>query len=474
MNKTRRDFLKSATIGSGLLFSSFTGYNSIDELNESVGKSYKKAKNRKQLFNMCGYAAPAIPVVRVGFVGIGGRGKGALRRMSRIQGVEIKAICDTKEEAVKAGQELLREAGISKVREYYGSDLEFKKLCESNDIDLVYVTTSWNWHTPVGVYAMEQGKHTAIEVPAARNLEECWQLVETSERTRKHCMQLENCCYDFFEMLTLNMSRQGLFGELVHAEGAYIHTLLDSWVTNKKEWRMIENLRHGNLYPTHGLGPISQCLNINRGDQMQYMVSMSSNDFQMEKSYKERAMQDPFFKQFENKTYRGNMNTSIIRTFKGKTIMVQHDVTTPRVYDRKHLLSGTMGMAQKYPLPAKIAFEHGNDKWINDEQMIELKNKYTPEIIKHIGEIAKSVGGHGGMDFTMDWRLIDCLRNGLPLEQDVYDAAILSVITPLSAWSVVNNSNSIEVPDFTGGSWKTNQPVDLSLKGATTGVIIKK
>lgn len=471
MDTTRRNFIKSAALGTGFLFSSFSGYNNIEELDESVKKLVKKAKNRKQVFNMCGYAAPAIPTVRIAYVGIGGRGKGAVRRMTRIDGVEIVALCDIKPEAVREGQEILQAAGLPKAREYSGDNQIFKEMCESNDIDLVYITTSWDYHTPIAVYAMEHGKHAVSEVPAARTLEECWQLVETSERTRKHFMQLENCCYDFFEMLTLNMSRQGLFGELVHAEGAYIHTLGDSLIKNKKEWRMRENLRNANLYPTHGLGPIAQCLNINRGDQMQYMVSLASDDFQMLKAYHELAQIDPFYKPFDVKSHRGNMITSLIRTHKGKSIMVQHDVTSPRVYDRKHLLSGTKGMAQKYPLPAKIAFSHGNDTWIKESEMKELEKNYTPEIIKHIGEVARSVGGHGGMDFTMDWRLIDCLRNGLPLEQDVYDAALWSVITPLSMWSIVNESNSIHIPDFSGGSWKTNKPLDLKLKGATTKVI---
>lgn len=469
MDTTRRDFIKSAALGTGFLFSSFTSYKSYEELDESVKKLVKKAKNRKQVFNMCGYAAPAISTVRIGFVGIGGRGQGALRRLRRIEGAEIVALCDIKPEAVEQGQILLEEAGLPRAREYSGDNQIYKEMCQSNDIDLVYITTSWDYHTTIAVYAMKQGKHAAAEVPSARNLEECWQLVETSEQTKKHFMPLENCCYDFFEMLTLNMSRLGLFGELVHAEGAYIHTLGDSWINNKKEWRMRENLRNGNLYPTHGLGPISQCLNINRGDQMEYMVSMASDDFQMQKRYNELAEVDPFFRQFAGKGHRGNMITSIIRTHKGKTIMLQHDVTSPRIYDRKHLLSGTEGMAQKYPLPAKIAFKN-METWISDAEMKELEKKYTPAITKHIGEVARSVGGHGGMDFTMDWRFIDCLRNGLPLEQDVYDAAFWSVITPLSIWSIANQSNSIQIPDFSAGSWKTNKPVDLSLKGATTKV----
>ena len=452
------------------MFSSLTGYSHIAELDEAVKNTRKKAEKRKQLFNMCGYAAPPIPTVRLGIVGIGGRGKGALRRISKIKDVEIRAICDIKKEAVNEGQDLLMEAGCQKAREYYGSNQIFKDMCESSDLDLIYIATSWDFHTPVAVYAMEQGKHAAVEVPAARTLEECWQLVETSERTRKHCMQLENCCYDFFEMLTLNMTREGVFGELVHAEGAYIHTLGESHINNKKEWRMKENLRNGNLYPTHGLGPVCQCLDINRGDQLDYMVSMSGNDFQMEKRIKELAEQDEFFKQFAGKPYRSNMNTSLIRTLKGKTIMVQHDITSPRIYDRKHLLSGTLGMAQKYPLPAKIAFEHGKDTWISESEMKELEKKYTPALLKFIGETARSVGGHGGMDFTMDWRLMDCLRNGLPLDQDVYDAALWCVITPLSIWSVMNQSGSIVIPDFSGGSWKTNTPVNLTMQGGTTGL----
>jgi hypothetical protein len=216
------------------------------------------------------------------------------------------------------------------------------------------------------------------------------------------------------------------------------------------------------------LGPIAQAMDINRGDQMEYLTAMQSNDFQMAARAKELAATDSFFSEFANKQYRGNMNTTTIRTFKGKTIMLQHDVTSPRVYSRIHLISGTKGVAQKYPEPGKIATGH---EWLNEEKMKELNEKYTPEIVTHIGEMAKKVGGHGGMDFMMDWRLIDCLRNGLPLDQDVYDAALWSSIAPLSEKSVANRSNSVDVPDFTKGAWKTNKPMELTLKGGgTTGV----
>ena len=311
---------------------------------------------------------------------------------------------------------------------------------------------------------MKKGKHAATEVPAAVTMEECWELVETSEKTRKHCMMLENCCYDFFELLTLNMARNGLFGELVHAEGAYIHDLRDlnfSKTGYADMWRLKENAnRNGDLYPTHGLGPVAQCLNINRGDQFDHLVSMSTNDFMMGDMAKEKAAADPFYQPYVGKQYRGNMNTTIIRTHKGKTIMLQHDVTTPRPYSRIHLISGTKGVAQKYPDPERIAFGHG---WVKQEELKALYEKYTPPIIKRVGELAKKVGGHGGMDFMMDWRLIDCLRNGLPLDQDVYDAALWTSAGLLSEKSVAKKSRTVDVPDFSRGAWKTNKPVDLSL-----------
>src|SRR5204863_3252299 len=340
-------------------------------------------------------------------------------------------------------------------------------LYESNNVDLVYTPTPWHLHTPVAVYAMKHGKHAATEVNVGKTIDQCWEVVETSEKTKKHCMMLENCCYDFFELLTLNMARQGMFGEIVHAEGAYIHDLSRDWLFNKKAyadmWRLKENIgKNGNLYPTHGLGPISQCMNINRGDKFDHLVSMSTNDFTMNDLAKELAMKDDFFKPYVDKPYRGNMNTTLVRTFKGKTVMVQHDVSSPRVYSRIHLISGTKGCASKYPEPEKIAFGH---EWIKEEELKNLYDKYSPPIVKHIGTIAKDVGGHGGMDFIMDWRLIDCLRNGLPLDQTVYDAAAWSSIFALSGASVAARSKTLDVPDFTRGAWKTNKPVNLTLDG---------
>lgn len=473
MSTNRRDFLKKTLIGSGVMATGLT-VPALSFGNEPA--SEKSAIGSKQKFNMSGYAAPRLNKVRIGFVGLGMRGPGAVERMSYIDGVEIVALCDQYEDRVEKIQKLLERQGLPRAKSYSGSKDAWKEMCQHPDIDLIYITTPWEWHTPMAVYAMEHGKHAATEVSAAKTIDECWQLVETSEKTRKHCMMLENCCYDFFELLTLNMARQGYFGEIIHGEGAYIHDLRELNFSKKgyaEMWRLKENqTRNGNIYPTHGLGPICQVMNINRGDQMEYLTSMSSNDFHMAAMANELAGKDSFYNEFAGKKFRGNMNTTTVRTHKGRTIMIQHDVTSPRPYSRIHLVSGTKGMACKWPDPARISNGHG---WIKDEEMKKLQEQYTPEIVKKIGEMAKQIGGHGGMDFMMDWRLIDCLRNGLPLDQDVYDAALWSAIGPLSEKSVANRSNSIDVPDFTNGSWKTNAPVELTLKGGgTTGVKVRK
>jgi hypothetical protein len=444
----------------------------------SILASAKKSHSQK--FNMSGYAAPALPIVRVGVIGLGDRGSGAVERLTNIEGVEIKALCDLRQVAVAGSQKYLKSIGRPAAKEFSGNDNVWKKLIEMPDLDLIYICTPWVWHTPMAVYAMESGKHTTCEVPIARTIDEAWQLVETSEKTKKHCMMLENCCYDFFELLTLNMARNGLFGDIIHGEGAYNHNLMgynfkkpiddrqtDGAYTGM--WRLKENAtRNGNLYPTHGLGPICEVMNINRGDKMEYLSSMSTNDFTMGPHEKLLSANDPFYAEWRASKFRGNMNTTLIRTTLGKTIMVQHDVSSEQPYSRIHLVKGTQGMAVKYP-KQMIAL---GESWAKDDEMKTITEKYTPEIVKRVGELAKKVGGHGGMDFIMDWRMIDCLRNGLPLDQNVYDGALWSSVAPLSEWSVANRSQSIDVPDYTGGSWKTNKPHGINLEtGGSTKVL---
>lgn len=475
MKNNRRNFLKLSSLagiglaGSGILPGCTTTKNGKVPSNLDAIR-VQASKNHTQRFNMNGYAAPAIDTVRIGIIGIGARGAGTAGLLPHIAGIDIKAVCDLVPERAEAAKKQLTSLGFNPAT-YSGKEDSWKQLCDRDDIDLVYIITPWQLHTSMAVYSMERGKHVAVEIPAALSIEECWQLVETSERTRKHCMMLENCCYDYFELLTLNMARQGFFGDIIHGEGAYIHDRFKR-VFDKKQttWRLEENInRNGNLYPTHGLGPICQVMNINKGDKMDYLVSTSGNDFMMGKMADKLAETDDFWKKYANKNYRGNMNVSTIRTNKGRTIMLQHDVTSPRVYSRIHLLSGTKACAEKYPLPERISVSTG-EEWLSTEELKKLEEKYTPPITKKLGEMAKQIGGHGGMDFLMNWRLIDCLRNGLSLDMDVYDAASYSCIIPLSEWSVANRSNSIDVPDFTCGAWENNFAVmDIELhRGGNT------
>lgn len=406
--------------------------------------------------NVLQLTAEPIETVRVGFIGLGSRGKSAVYRYTFLEGVEIKALCDLKEDFVKQAQQTVTSKKLKSAEEYVGEN-SWKKLCEREDIDLVYICTDWLNHTAMAVYAMEHGKHVAVEVPAAMTIEDCWKLVDTAEKTRKHCMMLENCCYDFFELNTLNMAQQGVFGEIVHGEGAYIHDLRDKNFSPSDKngyqgmWRLKFNEAHtGNPYPTHGLGPICQVMNIHRGDKMNYLVSVSSAQFGMSEYAKDEFGENsPEAKQ----NYKlGDMNTTIIKTEKGKTIMIQHDVTSPRPYSRLHTLSGLKGFAQKYPTPS-IALEPDSHEFLSAEKFDKLMEEYKHPFIKEIGEVAKKVGGHGGMDFIMDYRLIYCLKNGLPLDMDVYDAAEWSCLVGLSEMSVLNGGKPIQIPDFTRGDW---------------------
>ena len=482
MKTNRRDFLKAASFaGAGAMAGGILSGCTPKEAESNLAAILQSVKQtHSQKFNMSGYAAPPLQTVRVGFIGLGDRGSGAVQRLSYIEGVEIKALADLRPAATDGSQKYLAGIGRAAAQAFTGDENIWKKLAELPDLDLIYICTPWEWHTQMAVYAMEQGKHVVCEVPIARTIDESWQLVETSERTKKHCMMLENCCYDFFELLTLNMARNGMFGDIIHGEGAYIHHLLgmnfkkplDNQQTDGAYtgmWRLKENAtRNGNLYPTHGLGPICQVMNINRGDRMDYLTSVSTNDFSMAVREKELVSDDQFFAEWKASKFRGNMNTTIIRTSLGKTIMVQHDVSSEQPYSRIHLVKGTNGMAVKYPNEL-IAL---GEEWVDDVKMKALWEEFTPEIVKGVGEMAKKVGGHGGMDFIMDWRMIDCLRNGLPLDQDVYDGALWSSVAPLSEWSVANRSQSIDVPDFTGGSWKINKPHGINLEtGGTTKVL---
>lgn len=397
-----------------------------------------------------------IPTVRVGFIGMGMRGPGAVERFMHLEGVEVKAICDLYPERVELGQQKLTKYGKERASSYSGEE-GWKQLCQRKDIDLVYIITPWLHHVPMALYAMQQGKHVAMEVPAAMSIKDCWALVDMAEKTQRHCMMLENCCYDFFEMATLNMAQQNVFGEVMHVEGAYIHDLRKLCFDSEDEggyqgyWRLRYNEKHnGNPYPTHGLGPVCQILNIHRGDKMNYLVSMSSDEKALSEYAAERF--GPESPQAKTNYTKGDMSTTLIRTQKGKTIMIQHNISSPRPYSRLHTIVGTKGFAQKYPVQT-IALDPDAHHPLSGTAFDEFMDKWQHPLSKEIGEKARQVGGHGGMDFIMDYRLIYCLRNGLALDQDVYDAAEWSSLVELTEISVNNLSCPVAIPDFTRGAW---------------------
>ena len=409
--------------------------------------------------DVIGLTAEPIDTVKVGIVGLGMRGYAAARRYTFVEGAKIVAVCDVEPDRVEKTTKMLAEKGVTSVKTYSGSEEVWKEMCRQEDIDLVYVTTDWTHHAPIGIYAMEQGKHVAIEVPAAMTLEEIWGLVNTSERTRKHCMQLENCVYDFFELTTLNMAQHGLFGEILHVEGAYIHDLGPFWWEYWRNWRLDYNRKNrGDVYPTHGIGPICQLLDIHRGDRMKTLVSMDTKPFNGPKIYElKNGVPCPDFR-------NADQTSTLIRTQKGKTMLIQHDVMTPRPYDRMYQVVGTDGYAGKYPVELYCLRENagleagydalGTEKIYSGNELRELqKSCPNPLMNPEFVEVAKMVGGHGGMDFIMDYRLIYCLHNGLPLDMDVYDMAEWCCISDLSRLSLENGSMPVEVPDFTRGEW---------------------
>ena len=361
-----------------------------------------------------------------------------------------------------------------RIAEYYKSEETWKDLVARDDLDLIFITTPQYWHAEMACAAMEAGKHVACEVPLCYTLEECWRLVETSERTKKHCAMLENCCYDFFEATTGNMARQGVFGEIVFGEGAYIHHFTTAQVFAEPEPPLSKKAgmyRHavactvkGNRYPTHGFGPVCVAMNVGAGDRPDYLTSTETDDFVRAREFAEILKEGKdYHKQFAGKDFSGNMNLATIRTVNGKAILLKYDRMSPQPYSRSYVLSGLKGFVQKYPEPARVYLN--GETLATEEETAALEKQYTPELIKYLRENALKFGGHGGMDFICEYRLIDSLRNGLPLDLTVYDGATWSAVIPLSLWSATRRSQPIDFPDFTGGNWKTNKPLDLSLRG---------
>ena len=421
--------------------------------------------------DVLGLALPKKKVVRIGLVGLGMRGPGAVENFSLIPGVQVVALCDYEEKRAVKQNERLRKNGLAPAAVYYG-EKGYEALCKRPDIDLVYIATDWEHHAIVAKCALENGKNVADEVPSAMNLQECWDLINLAEQKQLNCMILENCCYDWFEMRTLNMAQHGVFGEILRAQGAYIHNLDDFWDYYWKNpngsdpdqlgWRLKYNKENrGDLYATHGLGPVAQALDIHRGDRMKTLVSMDTKSVHG-KELVEKKTGKPCT-EFRN----GDHTTTLIRTEGEKVIELQHDVMNPQPYNRLYQLTGTRGFANKYPVEgyavdASQLKATGNQPKVDDlsthsfmpdEQRKALEEKYESPILKKFGKLAKEVGGHGGMDFVMCARLIYCLQNGLPLDMDVYDLAEWCAIAELSAISLDNDCSPVTFPDFTRGLW---------------------
>ena len=417
--------------------------------------------------------------IRVGFIGIGGRGTAAVHRVSMIPGVDVVALCDKLQERVDENIKWLKEQkypSVDKIKTYVG-DEAYKDLCDFCDCDVVYCATPWALHQPVGLRGLLGGKIALIEVTSALTVDECWELVEASEKFRIPCMQLENCVYGEIELLELNLARMGMFGEINHAEGGYLHDLreiipTDGKLNREADWRYTENLVHkGDRYPTHGLVPICQTMGINRGDRLDYLVSLDSGLFNTNyEKFKKDFLPDSDPRRNDPPAEMGEMTTTLIKTAKGKSIMVQHDVSSPRPYSRLQLISGTKGIVRDYPFQCAFedkCYDRKAHKWFDEKAAEEIRMKYMHPMWRDVSELAKKVGGHGGMDFIMDLRWAWCLQNGEPLDMDVYDLAVTSCLCELTETSIRSGSKPQSIPDFTRGNWRNVTPwgvVNIDLK----------
>ncbi len=420
---------------------------------------------------MQGFALKPMREVRVACVGVGARGAGAVHRIAMIPGTRVVAIADLFQNRIDAQLKWLAKNGKPAPRKTFAGPDGYKRICEMDDVDVVYNVTPWYMHAPIASCAMEHGKVALNEVPGCLTIDECWELVETSERTKIPCMMLENCCYGEYEMAMFNMVKQGVFGEIVHGEAGYIHDQRslqynsryhtldgnpDASVAGRPGWTLDFYSKHaGNWYPTHGLGPVAKYMDINHGDNFDFLVSLESK----QAGYRHYARE--LFTDFRRdlEVRQGDMNLSLIRTKLGRSILLELATSLPRPYSRLNLVSGTKGTAMGFP-DFRVALERktGDGKaheFLDEAEMKELKGKYRHPIWKVAGDVAAKVGGHGGMDFIMDLRWSYCLQNGLPLDNDVYDLAAWSSMVELTRASVENRSRPVDCPDFTRGAWKT-------------------
>lgn len=467
----RKHFLQSLLGASAFLTMPYKSYAEDDQAVIDIINHMSKATTG----SLFGFKAAPIQKVKVGIIGLGNRGSGLLEMFEWLvknDAAEIVALCDLEEGKVQKAAEKLSTWQSSKATVYSGSEDKWKDLARQDNVDLLLITTPWELHTPMAIYGMNQGKHVASEVPIAYTLTDCWNLIETAERTQRHCIMLENCCYNEEELFVLNMIQQGVFGDLTHAEGAYLHDLRAHMLSTdyyQDQWRLKHHIdRDGNFYTTHGLGPISFYMNIGRGDTYSHLTSMSSRELNLSRTAKNLDAPYTSFK-------CGDMNSTMIKTELGKTILLQFDVHTGRPYSRINKVVGTHAVHDGYPSRLYIDKEelsYWGHKWLPEDEYANYKSKYQHPLIKKLKNIsAEFKQGHGGMDFVMIYRLIKCLNLGLPLDMNVYDGVMWSAITPLSELSVASKSMSIPFPDFTGGIWKTKEKLEVmrELSGEEVG-----
>ena len=472
LKNSRRGFLKiMGGLGAGVL----AGFNPDGKIYASQSSKMQNVARPRpaQAKYMGDYRAPKLETVRCAFIGVGSRGSGHARQIADIEGTEIVAISDLYEDLAKKSETACKERGKGtrhqNIALYHGSEDGWKKMIQEVKPDAVFIATTWPLHAPMAIQAMKQNVHAFVEVPLALTIDEMWALVDTSEQTQKHCMMMENVNYGREELMYLNMCRQGVIGELLHAEAAYIHELrrqMGQVERGTGSWRTYQYAkRNGNLYPTHGLGPVAQYMNLARGeDNFSRMVSFSSPAMGR-KAYTIKNYPPPH--QWSKLDFKGgDINTSIIKTNLGRTILVQWDETSPRPYSRLNLIQGTKGILAGFP--TRIALEGGvegatesHHEWAYEDKMGAIYEKYDHPLYKRIGELATKMGGHGGMDFIMRYRIIECLREGMPLDQNLYEGCFWSAVSPLSEASVAQDGAPQEFPDFTRGEWKNTKPLGI-------------
>ena len=462
----RKDFLKLSS-ASAL----FLGLNP-DRLDAySIEESHDLIDRNSHY--MGDYSAPKLETVRVAFIGVGARGTGHARQIATIEGTEVVAISDLYQDLAQRSIDNCKEIGKgerhNEIAIYYGGEDKWKLMLKEVKPDVVFISTNWNNHAPMVIEAMNSGAHAFVEVPIATTIEDMWEIINTSEKTRKHCMMMENVNYGRDELMYLNMCRKGVIGDFLHAEAAYIHELRFQMEEQKRgtgSWRTHQYAKgRGNLYPTHGLGPVAQYMNLSRSDDnfstlISYSTPALGRKLYAEKNY-------PANHKWNKLDYKnGDLNTSIIKTSVGRTIMVQWDETSPRPYSRHNLIQGTKGTLAGFP--TRVALEGGvegvnknHHSWVQGKDLEVLYEKYDHPLYKRLGTLAKKMGGHGGMDFMMRYRIIECLRNGEPLDQNMYEGCFWSAVTPLSARSIEDGGAPQRFPDFTRGNWKTTNPLDI-------------